>query len=144
MPVKTLKNLVLPAPFGPMIDAMWPCSRSKSTWLSAVRPPKRLVIFRASRTTGIAVVLPARFAFELAVAAPGREDALRPEDHHQHQDQSEHHALVLRGLELRRQVGQVHTEDRHPGVAQLVDPEREALEHLEVEHGHDRRAEDRA
>ena len=47
---------------------------------------------------------------ELALAPAGREDALRAEDHHQHEDDAEHHALVLGGLELGRQVGQAVAE----------------------------------
>ena len=53
MPVNTLKNVVLPAPLGPMIEAIWPSSSVKSTLSSAVRPPKRLVMPRASRMTAM-------------------------------------------------------------------------------------------
>src|SRR5215470_6742951 len=125
MPVNTLKNVVFPAPLGPMIEAIRPSSSSKSTSFSAVRPPKRLQILRASTSAATSAVP------ELAHAPAGGEDALLPEDHHEDQDEAEDHALVLRGLELRRQVRQVESEDRHPGVPQLVEPEREALEHLQ-------------
>src|SRR5438093_3938110 len=125
MPVNTLKKVVFPAPLGPMIEAIRPSSSSKSTVFSAVNPPKRLVTPLASRTTAISTVPAAR---QLPVAAPGGKEALWAEDHHQDQDQAEDHALVLRGLELRRQVGQVEAQDRQAGIAQLVDPEREPLE----------------
>ena len=61
------------------------------------------------------------------MAALGGEDALGPEDHHQDQDEAEDHPLVLGGLELGGQVGQAVAEDHRARVAQLVEPEREAL-----------------
>src|SRR5688572_17246514 len=137
MPVKTLKKVVLPAPLGPMIDAIWPSSRVKSSVSSAVRPPKRLEMPRASRMMPMpSVGLARRPVRELAVAPAGGQDALGPEDHHEDEDQAEHHPLVLGGLELGGEVGEAPAEDRGAGVAQLVEPEGEALEHLEVEHGH--------
>jgi hypothetical protein len=45
-----LKNVVLPAPFGPMIDTIDFSGTAKSTSLTATRPPKRLVTPIASRT----------------------------------------------------------------------------------------------
>ena len=42
-PVRQLKNVLLPAPFGPMMARISPRPTSKSTLLSAVRPPKRTV-----------------------------------------------------------------------------------------------------
>src|SRR5215813_12089813 len=131
MPVNTLKNVVLPAPLGPMIDAIVPCSRSKSTSWSAVNPPNRLVTPLASRTAATSGLRRRPvLALERAVTPSGGEDALRAKDHHQDQDQAEDHALVFRRLELRRQVCEVEAEDHRAGVAQLVDPEREPLEHL--------------
>src|SRR5215470_7232370 len=141
MPVKTLKNVVLPAPFGPMIEAICPSSSEKSRAWSAVSPPKRLVTPRASRTVAISAV---RGRCVLALASPRGQDALGPEDHHEDEDEAEDHPLVLGGLELRGERGEVESEDGHAGVAQLVEPEREALEDLEVEHGHDGGAEDGA
>src|SRR5713226_9600411 len=141
MPVKTLKNVVLPAPLGPMMEAMRPSSRMKSTLFSAISPPNRLVTPRASRsavTSGLGGLL------ELARAAARGQDALRREDHHEHEDEAEDHALVLGRLELGGQVGEAVAEDRHAGIAQLVEPEREALEDLEVEHGDHGRAQDGA
>src|SRR5438309_9108366 len=43
-----LKNVVLPAPFGPMRLTIAPCGILKSTLLTATRPPKRMVIACAS------------------------------------------------------------------------------------------------
>ena len=48
---------------------------------------------------------------ELALPAAGGEDALGPEDHHQHEDDAEDHPLVLGRLELGGQVGQAVAED---------------------------------
>src|ERR1700736_1713741 len=42
-PVRQLKNVLLPAPFGPMMARISPRRISKSTLLSAVNPPKRIV-----------------------------------------------------------------------------------------------------
>src|SRR3990167_8271876 len=115
-----------------MMDAIRPSSSSKSTLLSAVNPPNFLVTPRASRRVAISGV---RGLGELARAAPRGQDALRAEDHHQHDDEAEDHALVLGRLELGRQVGQVVAEDLDAGVAKLVEPQGEALEDLEVEIG---------
>ena len=42
-PVRQLKNVLLPAPLGPMMARISPRWTSKLTLLSAVRPPKRMV-----------------------------------------------------------------------------------------------------
>src|ERR1700737_5347861 len=42
-PVRQLKNVLLPAPFGPMTARISSRASSKFTWLSAVNPPKRTV-----------------------------------------------------------------------------------------------------
>src|SRR5713101_5454112 len=124
-----------------MMEAMRPSSRMKSTLFSAISPPNRLVTPRASRS---AVTSGLRRLLELARAAPRGQDALRPEDHHEHEDEAEDHALVLGRLELGGQVGEVVAEDHGARVAELVDPEGKALEDLEVQNGDDGGAEDRA
>src|SRR5215813_1570395 len=106
-----------------MMEAIRPSSSSKFTALRAVSPPNLLVTPRASRRVAISGVHRLR---ELARAAARGQDALRPEDHHEDEDQAEDHALVLRRLELRGQVGEAVAEDHGACVAQLVDPEREA------------------
>src|SRR4029453_5352987 len=117
MPVNTLKKVVLPAPLGPMIEAVCPSSRVKSMESSAVRPPKRLVMPRASRMTAMPSAGLARPVGELAVAPARGQDALGSEDHHEHEDQAEYHPLVLGGLELGGPVGQAPAEDGGPGIA---------------------------
>ncbi len=52
-PAMTLKNVVLPAPFGPMRLTIDPVGMSKSTARTATRPPKRLVICLASRMSEV-------------------------------------------------------------------------------------------
>src|SRR5215471_13628448 len=94
-----------------MMEAIRPSSSSKSTRFRATRPPNRLVTPRVSRKVAISGLA------QLARAAARGEDALRPEDHHEHED---HRACV----------------------AQLVEPEGKALEDLEVEHGDHGGAED--
>src|SRR5882757_7152926 len=42
-PVRQLKNVLLPAPFGPMTARISSRTSSKFTWLRAVSPPKRTV-----------------------------------------------------------------------------------------------------
>src|SRR5574342_1095091 len=117
---------------------MRPSSSSKSTLLSAVNPPNFLVPPRASKRTAISGLA------QLARAAPRGQDALRAEDHHEHENEAENHALVLGGLELGRKVGQIVAEDLHAGITELVDPQRKSFENLEVEHRDDRGAQDGA
>src|ERR687894_261809 len=71
-----LKNVVLPAPFGPIRLTMARSGRSKSTELTATRPPNTLVIPRASRIfvppfVG-AFVASAAFAFGSSAFAASR------------------------------------------------------------------------
>src|SRR5262245_39557772 len=54
-PVRQLKNVLLPAPFGPMMARISPFPTSKLTRLSAVRPPKRTVK-SSVRSTGVVAV----------------------------------------------------------------------------------------
>ncbi len=48
-PVRTLKKVVFPAPLGPMRETIPPSGIVKSTSRTAIRPPKRTVIFSARR-----------------------------------------------------------------------------------------------
>src|SRR4029453_9536307 len=103
-----------------MMLAIRPSSSSKFTAFRAISPPKRLVIPLASRSTAKSGLA------QLADAALGGQDALGAEDHHQAQNETEDHALVLGGLELGGQVGEIVAEDHRARVAELVEPEREA------------------
>src|SRR5918997_3724852 len=145
-----LKNVVLPAPFGPIRLTIERSGMSKSTSLTATRPPKTLVIPRASR------ILPTFFPFSSATArGPYRvagsrilvvqllgalavgDDALRPEDHHEDKEEAEQQEVVLRDVRL----GERGAPD---GVADGVDPHVYLRQQVEVEALKDDRAEDDA
>src|SRR5437867_2880143 len=49
-PVIRLKSVVLPAPFGPMIERTSPCWMPRLTRFTAARPPKRRVSSRVWRS----------------------------------------------------------------------------------------------
>src|SRR5580698_3959880 len=49
-PHSTFSSVVLPAPFGPMTPTTWRGGTASDTALSAVRPPKRTLTSRTSRT----------------------------------------------------------------------------------------------
>src|SRR6266567_4916951 len=76
-PVMQLTNVVFPAPLGPRTPRISPLRIVKSTPATAARPPKRLVIWRASRIGVPGSGLGTRDSgLELIVEAPVR--ALRP------------------------------------------------------------------
>src|SRR5688572_6711945 len=107
-----LKNVVLPAPFGPIRLTMERSGMLKSTELTATRPPKTLVIPRASRMLaasmplsdtgpfprgcGLLVVL-VQFLGPLSIG----DNPLRPEEHHHHQNDAEDEKVVLRDVCIR-------------------------------------------
>src|SRR3712207_6646474 len=110
-----LKNVVLPAPFGPIRLTIECSGMSKSTSLTAMRPPKTLVIPRASRmwpscppplpfssATGYAPERVARIAALAAVQLLGAlaigDDAFGAEEHHEDQDDAEKQEVVLRDV----------------------------------------------
>src|SRR3990172_8285791 len=88
-----LKTVVLPAPLGPIRLAMERSSTSRSNWLTATRPPKRLVIERMDNRGGMAALpghLSAADIFRLAcvqfaLAPLGRKYSFGAEGHHGHQ-----------------------------------------------------------
>src|SRR3712207_6176340 len=110
-PLTMLKNVVLPAPFGPIRLTMARSGMSKFTALTATRPPKTFVMPRASsrvlwplssgtghtprRVAGVATPAFVQLLLALAVG----DDALGPEQHHQHEDHAEDKEVV---------AGQVH------------------------------------
>src|SRR3984893_14018688 len=76
-PVRQLKKVDLPAPFGPIRPRMSPCSRVTEAASTALKLPKALVISRASRSMGRS---PRRFDVRLLAAL------LCPHAIDQHQD----------------------------------------------------------
>src|SRR5688572_25446918 len=113
-----LKNVVLPAPLGPMTLTMEFGSISKSRLFTASSPPKRLVTFWALRRAissalprgnraardgalGLDVLL---LDVQLALYRTRRQQPLRPEAHHQDQRAAVEQQAVLG--ELAEQLGQ--------------------------------------
>src|SRR5215211_1783372 len=99
-----LKNVVLPAPLGPIRLTIERSGMSKSTSLTAMRPPKTLVIPRAS-----SMLLPFSsgtgsfhgFLFSLTLVQLFRalevgDYALRSQEHHQDEEEAEQEEVVLR------------------------------------------------
>src|SRR5919109_2277409 len=142
-----LKNVVLPAPFGPIRLTIERSGMSKSTSLTATRPPKTLVIPRASRmlpfssatgraperVTGVTTLPAVQLLGALAVG----DDAFGAEEHHQDQDDAEQQEVVLRNIRL--------AEDRATdGVADGVDPVVYLRQQVEVETLQDDGAQDLA
>src|SRR5436309_15814188 len=91
MPVIVLKSVVLPAPLGPISEAIIPSSSLRLTRASACRPPNLLDMSRSSNSDML----------QLPVL-PRREDPLRPTNHHDNQNQTKHHAFIFRRFDVRR------------------------------------------
>src|SRR5688572_19691325 len=109
-----LKNVVLPAPFGPISETIEPLGILKSTSFVATSPPNSFRTPSATRRSVIARVpigvgglrgdVVRRRVGDaelvlLLVPALGDQPS-RPEEHHQHDDQAVDAELVLRRLEL--------------------------------------------
>src|SRR4051794_23673090 len=101
MPVTALNSVVLPAPFGPITEWMRPGSTARSTALTAVRPPNRMVRFRTSRIGVVTRPLPR----SVTRPAPLGQQPVRPEPHHYDQHEPEDHQAP---------VGQA---ERHPALS---------------------------
>src|SRR5256885_291418 len=93
MPVSRFSKVDLPAPLGPMMPSTSPAARWMSTPCTAVRPPKRMVRPRPSRTSGPAGAACAAcwggWGSMLMVAHPLGEDAARADD-----EEGDHHQAV--------------------------------------------------
>src|SRR4030081_3937481 len=99
-PVTTLTSVVLPAPFGPTIETNSPSLTWKETLFSALNTPK---IFETLMVSNNGAASAARAG---CISSPsnapvserldGARQALRHEDHKQHQDAAHHKAPVLR------------------------------------------------
>src|ERR687894_2471039 len=145
-----LKNVVLPAPFGPIRLTIERSGMSKSTSLTATKPPKTLVIPRASRmlsgcpfssATGRSPERVADVATLPAVQLLGAlavgDDAFRPQEHHEDKEEAEQQEVVLRDVRL----GERGAPD---GFADGVDPHVYLRQQVEVESLQDDGAEDDA
>src|SRR5690349_13134467 len=98
MPVTQLKNVVLPAPLGPMRATISPCRMSRSTPSTARRPPKLMHSCRTSRILSMETLARLGRVFEAVefVAPPDvGDEPLGAEDHHEDHDRAEQQHAVL-------------------------------------------------
>src|SRR4051794_29190225 len=127
-----LKNVVLPAPFGPISETIAPRGTVKSTSFEATRPPNSLRIFSAtSRSSGMGGVVERLVvhAFMEFGAPPGaRDQAFGPDEHRHHQDDPEDAGGVERPVDV--------------GPEGVVDRMADVREPRLVEVGEERGAED--
>src|SRR5574341_508856 len=102
MPERRLRSVVLPAPFGPMIECTVPGATSRSTSRTACTPPKCLASFSARRIDDF---------------LQRRHEAARHEDHGEHHHRAQQHHLVLleHGEQLRKDGEHRRAEHRAEG-----------------------------
>src|SRR5829696_3017783 len=144
-----LKNVVLPAPLGPIRLTIERSGMSKSISLTATRPPKTLVIPRASRmlplpsssATGRSpervTDVPALPAVQLLGALAVGEDAFGSQEHHEDKEEAEQQEVVLGDVRL----GEGGNSD---SIADGVDPRVYLRQQVEVQALQNDRAEDHA
>src|SRR5688572_9521792 len=112
-----LKNVVFPAPFGPIRETIEPVGIVKFTSLFATSPPNTLPTLSATRRSVVATV-PIRVAalgrdvvqrrvgdaeLVLLLMPPLGDQPSRAEEHHQHDDQAVDPELVLGRVEALEQ-----------------------------------------
>src|SRR6266516_7117884 len=117
-----LKNVVLPAPFGPIRLTIEPSGTMKSTSLTATSPPNSFRTPAAVRRSGTGVVerLVVHALMELGRPSRARDQPLGPEQHHDEQDDPEDAELVLRHIDARPETVVDRVADL--GQAGLVEP----------------------
>src|SRR5436305_3250931 len=131
-----LKNVVLPAPFGPIRLTIEPCGTVKLTSSTATSPPHSLrsasVTSRFSGTGYLGVVqrLVVHAFVELGRSSRARDQPLGPEEHDDDDDRAEDAELVQRHVEVRAEVA--------------VDPRADVRQPFAVEIREEARAEDDA
>src|SRR2546428_1961538 len=89
--------VVLPAPFGPIMAKISPCSTLRSTPSTATSPPNRLVSPRVSRRGIVALCRTAKVRHRLLGGAElqfdfslgARDQTLRSQEHDDHEDHPE-------------------------------------------------------
>src|SRR5215218_1436610 len=143
-----LKNVVLPAPFGPIRLTIEPCGIVKSRSLTATRPPNSLRTSSArsrSVTTLLVLDVVERLignpGLQLALPTSLTDQPLRPEEHHDDEDGSEDPRRVQRDVD--RLAEDLEPRRVAPGEA-LVDPAADIAEPLLVQVGEEGAAEDPA
>src|SRR4051794_6901346 len=135
-----LKNVVLPAPFGPIRLTIVPRGIVKSTSFTAVSPPNSLrtwtawssgsalmpspsSVLRSLRARSVEDGLLAAL-LELELASRARDQALGAEQHHHDEQDPEDQELVLRDVDLRRDP---------EGVDQVVHSRADLVEAFQVQ-----------
>src|SRR6185437_2240288 len=108
-----LKNVVLPAPFGPISETTRPRGTVKSTSFTATSPPNSFRTFSATRTLPLSVMssspgvrdvverLVVHAFVHLRGDASRRDQALRSEQHHDQDDQPVDPGGVQRHVDVR-------------------------------------------
>src|SRR5947209_8009600 len=84
-----LKTVVLPAPFGPMTEKICPGWTARSTPLTAVTPPNRIVRPLTLRRDIATSRVAGGAGFQFVLVPRLRQQAGRPEPHHHDQHDSE-------------------------------------------------------
>src|ERR1044072_9955488 len=130
-----LKNVVLPAPFGPIRETIEPCGIVKSMSFVATRPPNSFRTCSATRRSvilGIPVgeralvrdVVERRVVdaeLELALVPPLGDQALGPEEHHHDDDHPVEAELVLRRVEVDTALLELGAEGRKAFDVQIAE-----------------------
>src|ERR671918_2435840 len=122
-----LKNVVLPAPFGPIRLTIAPSGIVKSTSLTATRPPNSL---RTSLTTSRSAMLGSverlvvDALFELVLVPALRDQSRRSEEHHQNDDDPVDEEVVLRDVDLPvERLRELRAELREPLLVEIREEE---------------------
>ena len=99
-----LKNVVLPAPLGPMIETIALSGTAKVTSSTATRPPKIFVSPSASSTLAVRPVTSTTSSSSASVSSRAlpflRDQALRSQHHHDHQQEAEDAEAQLGEVEV--------------------------------------------
>src|SRR5215472_11884961 len=130
-PVSILKNVLFPAPFGPIRQRSSPSASVKLTLLTALTPPKYLdrsrvwssgaaiVLLRPPRLEAALLALPARAQEQLSKIGQRRHQSLRYQQHERNKDYAENERCV--GEYFRPQVRAAARLVRTQGGAQPLD-----------------------
>src|SRR3954453_17912298 len=119
-----LKNVVLPAPLGPMIETIPRRGTAKETSSTATRPPKIFETASAWRMSSWApsplltahleralLRLERRRVRELELPSSLGQEALGAQDHHQHDEEAEDPEVHLGEVEVEAELGGQVVED---------------------------------
>src|SRR5215469_329359 len=130
-PVSILKNVLFPAPFGPIRQRSSPSASVKLMLLTALTPPKyidrsrvlssgaAIVLLRSLRLEAALLALPARAQQHLSKTGQRRHQSLRYQQHERDQDNAEDERCV--GEYFRPQVRATARLVRTQGGAQPLD-----------------------